>query len=124
MTYYAPYFLQIIRYARLPTNFLGQSTLALVPKGVTVFSIKPSMSFSLSTKSLLFISMVLILDIYRYLKYINFSLLENISQKLRSAHRGETQKFSKCRWGVETSYRVTDEVRIKTTTLDEVKRSE
>src|SRR3989338_273823 len=94
MTYYAPYFLQIIRYARLPTNFLGQSTLALVPKGVTVFSIKPSMSFSLSTKSLLFISMVLILDIYRYLKYINFSLLENISQKLRSAHRGETQKFS------------------------------
>jgi len=28
----------------------------------------------------------------------------------------------KCRWGVETSYRVTDEVRIKTTTLDEVKR--
>src|SRR3989338_811211 len=94
MTYYAPYFLQIIRYARLPTNFLGQSTLALVPKGVTVFSIKPSMSFSLSTKSLLFISMVLILDIYRYLKYINFSLLENIGQKLRSAHRGETQKFT------------------------------
>ncbi len=28
----------------------------------------------------------------------------------------------KCRWGIETSYRVTDEVRIKTTTLDEVKR--
>ena len=27
-----------------------------------------------------------------------------------------------CRWGIETSYRVTDEVRIKTTTLDEVKR--
>src|SRR3989338_6501798 len=94
MTYYAPYFLQIIRYARLPTNFLGQSTLALVPKGVTVFSIKPSMSFSLSTKSLLFISMILILDIYRYLKYINFLLLENIGQKLRSAHRGETQKFT------------------------------
>lgn len=28
----------------------------------------------------------------------------------------------KCRWGIETSYRVTDEVRIKTTTLDKVKR--
>ena len=28
----------------------------------------------------------------------------------------------KCRWGIETSYRVTDEVRIRTTTLDEVKR--
>lgn len=28
----------------------------------------------------------------------------------------------KCRWGIETSYRVADEVRIKTTTLDEVKR--
>ncbi len=28
----------------------------------------------------------------------------------------------KCRWGIETSYRVTDEVRIKTTTIDEVKR--
>lgn len=28
----------------------------------------------------------------------------------------------KCRWGIETSYRVTDEVRIKTTTLDEIKR--
>ena len=28
----------------------------------------------------------------------------------------------KCRWGIETSYRVTDEVRIKTTALDEVKR--
>ena len=28
----------------------------------------------------------------------------------------------KCRWGIETSYRVTDEVRMKTTTLDEVKR--
>ena len=28
----------------------------------------------------------------------------------------------KCRWGIETVYRVTDEVRIKTTTLDEVKR--
>ena len=31
-------------------------------------------------------------------------------------------KGYKCRWGIETSYRVTDEVRIKTTTLDEVKR--
>lgn len=28
----------------------------------------------------------------------------------------------KCRWGIETSYRVTDEVRIRTTTLNEVKR--
>jgi putative transposase len=28
----------------------------------------------------------------------------------------------KCRWGIETSYRITDSVRIKTTTLDEVKR--
>lgn len=28
----------------------------------------------------------------------------------------------KCRWGIETIYRVTDEVRIRTTTLDEVKR--
>ena len=28
----------------------------------------------------------------------------------------------KCRWGIETTYRVTDEVRLKTTTLDEVKR--
>jgi hypothetical protein len=28
----------------------------------------------------------------------------------------------KCRWGIETTYRITDEVRIKTTTLDEVKR--
>lgn len=28
----------------------------------------------------------------------------------------------KCRWGIETSYRVTDDVRIKTTTLDKVKR--
>ena len=28
----------------------------------------------------------------------------------------------KCRWGIETSYRVTDQVRIKTTTLDKVKR--
>src|SRR3989339_1351597 len=28
----------------------------------------------------------------------------------------------KSRWGIETSYRVTDEVRIKTTTLDKVKR--
>lgn len=28
----------------------------------------------------------------------------------------------KCRWGTETIYRVTDEVRIKTTTLDKVKR--
>ncbi len=28
----------------------------------------------------------------------------------------------KCRWGIETTYRVTDNVRIKTTTLDEVKR--
>lgn len=28
----------------------------------------------------------------------------------------------KCRWGIETSYRVTDEVRIRTTTLDKVKR--
>lgn len=28
----------------------------------------------------------------------------------------------KCRWGVETTYRVTDNVRIKTTTSDEVKR--
>ena len=28
------------------------------------------------------------------LKYISFSLLENIGQKLRGAHRGETQKFS------------------------------
>lgn len=28
----------------------------------------------------------------------------------------------KCRWGVETTYRVTDEVRIRTTTLDKVKR--
>jgi len=28
----------------------------------------------------------------------------------------------KCRWGIETSYRVTDEVRIKTATLDKVKR--
>jgi len=28
----------------------------------------------------------------------------------------------KCRWGIETSYRVTDEVRIKTTAIDEVKR--
>ena len=31
-------------------------------------------------------------------------------------------KGYKCRWGIETSYRVTDDVRIKTTTLDEVKR--
>ena len=28
----------------------------------------------------------------------------------------------KCRWGIETIYRVIDEVRIKTTTLDKVKR--
>jgi putative transposase len=28
----------------------------------------------------------------------------------------------KCRWGIETTYRVTDEVRLRTTTLDEVKR--
>lgn len=28
----------------------------------------------------------------------------------------------KCRWGIETSYRVTDGVRIKTTTPDKVKR--
>ncbi|MBU0471593.1 MAG: transposase [Nanoarchaeota archaeon] len=28
----------------------------------------------------------------------------------------------KCRWGIETSYRILDEVRIKTTTIDEVKR--
>ena len=28
----------------------------------------------------------------------------------------------KFRWGIETTYRVTDEVRLKTTTLDEVKR--
>jgi len=31
-------------------------------------------------------------------------------------------KGYKRRWGIETSYRVTDEVRIRTTTLDEVKR--
>lgn len=31
-------------------------------------------------------------------------------------------KGYKCRWGIETTYRVTDNVRIKTTTLDEVKR--
>lgn len=28
----------------------------------------------------------------------------------------------KCRWGIETSYRITGEIRIKSTTLDEVKR--
>jgi putative transposase len=28
----------------------------------------------------------------------------------------------KCRWGIETSYRVTDEARIRTTTINEVKR--
>ena len=28
----------------------------------------------------------------------------------------------KCRWGIETIYRITGDIRIKTTTLDEVKR--
>ena len=52
--------------------FLGQSTFALVPKGVTLLSRKPSI-LSVNLRSPLFNSIFLI-DIYRYLNIYNTSL--------------------------------------------------
>ena len=52
--------LQITRYALLPMYSLGQSTLALLPKGVTFFSMKPRISSSWSCSLLSFRVILLI----------------------------------------------------------------
>ena len=63
-------------------NFLGQSTLALVPNGVTVLSKKPR-TLSVNFKSSLFNSIFLI-DIYRYLNiYKTFRPNKNMKKAQR-----------------------------------------